>query len=629
MSKNILLIFWLFTVTGISAKEFHVAKTGNNAKEGSLESPFLTISKAVEFAMPGDTITVHAGIYRERVNPIRGGESDLKRIVYRAAPGDKVEIKGSEIVNNWKKEKSDVWKVTIPNSFFSDYNPYKDSIYGDWFNNQGWLHHTGEVFLNGKSLYEKESLEKVYTSVADSTAKDNEGSTYTWYCESDADYTTIWANFHKYNPNHELIEISARRTCLYPEKEGINYITISGFHFSQAATQWAAPTAEQVGMVSTHWCKGWIIENNVISDSKCSGITLGKERGTGQNVWSADKGNVYNDGNIHYIEVVFRVLRHGWNKEQVGSHIIRNNTIFNCEQTGICGSMGAAFSVIENNHIYNIWVKRQFDGAEIAGIKFHAAVDAVIRHNRIHDTGRGIWLDWMTQGTRVSGNVFYNNDLEDLFIEVSHGPFIVDNNIFLSPVSVRSQSEGGAYLQNLITGYVQTWPDLNRFTPYFLPHSTDIAGLTTIMGGDDRLYNNIIIGRKSGSDNKYGLVTYNNSKLPVWIDGNIYYSSANPSVKDIGFKSSPGFDPGVQLIEEKGSGYLDFTLDPTFFDYKVKLISGDILGKAKIPKTAFENADGTSFILDKDYFGNPRSSDANLAGPIFKLKTGKSVVKLW
>jgi hypothetical protein len=629
MNKIVLLIFGISAFTGLSAREFHVAKSGNNSNEGTRISPFLTISKAVEFARPGDTITVHAGIYREWVNPVRGGESDLKRIVYRASPGETVEIRGSEVIGNWKKEKSGLWKVIIPNAFFGDYNPYKDSIYGDWFNNHGWLHHTGEVFLNGKSLYEKPTLEEVLASVPDSTAKDTEGSTYTWHCESDPDFTTIWANFHKFNPNHEMIEISTRRTCIYPEQEGINYLTICGFHISQAATQWAAPTAEQVGMVSTHWCKGWIIENNVISDSKCSGITLGKERGTGHNVWSADKGNVYNDGNIHYIEVVFRVLRHGWNKEHVGSHIIRNNTIFNCEQTGICGSMGAAFSVIENNHIYNIWVKRQFSGAEIAGIKFHAAVDAVIRHNRIHDTGRGIWLDWMTQGTRVSGNVFYNNDLEDLFIEVSHGPFIVDNNIFLSPVSVRSQSEGGAFIQNFICGYVQTWPDLGRFTPYFLPHSTDIAGLTTIMGGDDRLYNNIIIGGKSRQDNKYGLVTYNSSKLPVWIGGNIYYNDASPSAKDIDFKNVIGYDPEVKLTEENGSGYLSFTLDPGFFDYKVKLISGDILGKAKIPKAAFENADGTGFILDTDFFGNTRSQDSNLAGPFSNLIKGKSRVKIW
>ena len=59
---------------------------------------------------PGDVITVHEGIYRERINPPRGGESDAKRIVYQAAPGEKVEIKGSEVVKNWVKVQDDVWK---------------------------------------------------------------------------------------------------------------------------------------------------------------------------------------------------------------------------------------------------------------------------------------------------------------------------------------------------------------------------------------------------------------------------------------------------------------------------------------------------------------------------------------
>ena len=38
--------------------------------------------------------------------------------------------------------------------------------------------------------------------------------------------------------------------------------------------------AEQVGLIGTHWSKGWIIEHNIISDSKCSGLTLGKDRQT-------------------------------------------------------------------------------------------------------------------------------------------------------------------------------------------------------------------------------------------------------------------------------------------------------------------------------------------------------------
>jgi hypothetical protein len=629
---RLLILLVLITIVG-SAKEYHVSVNGSDQNDGSVSKPFMTINFAAQRAEAGDVITVHAGTYRERINPARGGESDAKRIVYRAATGEKAEIKGSEVITGWKKEKDGVWKVTIPNSFFGDYNPYKDSINGDWFNNHGRIHHTGEVFLNGKSLYEKETLEKVIKPVPDSKIQDPEGSTYTWYCTSDQTNTTIWANFHQFDPNKELVEISARKTCFYPEKTGINYLTIQGFRISQAATQWGAPTAEQVGMIATHWNKGWIIENNVISDSKCSGITLGKERGTGHNVWTADKENINRDGNIHYIEVLFRVLRNGWNKENIGSHIVRNNTIFNCEQTGICGSMGGAFSLIENNHIYNIWTKRQFSGAEIGGIKFHAAVDTQIRKNRIHNTGRGIWLDWMTQGTRVSGNLFYGNDMEDIFLEVNHGPFVVDNNILLSPVSIRTQSEGGAYVHNLVTGAVHEWPDLNRFTPYFVPHSTDIGALTTIASGDDRFYNNVFIGSdsqtKKDSKTKYGLEIYNNAKLPVWISGNIYYNGAKPSGKDVNFANDSVFNPEVKLIEEGENGYLQFKFNQAFYDLKVKMITTEILGKAKIPKAAFDNPDGSALKIDTDYFGMKRSESNPSAGPFENPAKGEVKLKVW
>jgi hypothetical protein len=36
---------------------------------------------AAAVAQPGDVITVHAGIYRERVTPPRGGNSDSERII--------------------------------------------------------------------------------------------------------------------------------------------------------------------------------------------------------------------------------------------------------------------------------------------------------------------------------------------------------------------------------------------------------------------------------------------------------------------------------------------------------------------------------------------------------------------
>lgn len=620
-----LLVLCICIISSISAKEYHVSKKGNDSNSGSKQNPLLSINHAINFAYPGDTITVYAGTYREWVKPIRGGESDLKRIVFRAAPGEIVEIKGSEIITGWKKEKNGVWKVVIPNNFFGDYNPYKDLIHGDWFIDNGRSHHTGEVFINGKSLYEKETIEKVQNTVAIKKNTDPVDSTYTWYCESNETHTTIWANFQEYNPNKEFIEISTRKTCFYPEQPGLNYITIKGFHISQAATQWAAPTAEQVGMISTHWNKGWIIENNVISDSKCNGITLGKERGTGHNTWTSDVGNINRDGNIHYIEVVFNVLRNHWDKEHVGSHIVRNNTIFNCEQTAICGSMGAVFSTIENNHIYNIYTKRQFKGYEMGGIKLHAPIDVTIRHNRIHDSGRGIWLDWMVQGVRVSGNLLYRNDMDDLLIEVSHGPCIVDNNILLSNTAIVNWSQGGAYLNNLITGSIKLVTDKNRFTPYFLPHSIDMAGLTTINGGDDRFYNNIF----TGSDTIGMSSLYKSSELPSWINGNVYFNQENSLINESYNSVYLNYDPAVELIEKEGDVYLQFSVNKSFLDHKVKMITTQTLGKSKIAKATFDNPNSSEIIFDVDYFGVKRSNDNRIAGPFSNLSIEKVQLKIW
>ncbi len=129
-------------------KEYHVAKNGSDANTGTSDEPFLTIQKAASMAQPGTLITVHKGVYRERVNPPRGGSSDDMRIVYQAAPNEKVVIKGSELIKDWKKKNGDLWEVTIPNSFFGEFNPYSDTIYGHWFQSKNRTHHTGAVYLN-------------------------------------------------------------------------------------------------------------------------------------------------------------------------------------------------------------------------------------------------------------------------------------------------------------------------------------------------------------------------------------------------------------------------------------------------------------------------------------------------
>lgn len=85
------------------ASEIHVALQGRDSNPGTPAAPLRTIQRAADLALPGDVITVHAGVYRERIVPPRGGNSDAERIVYQAAPGEKVEIAGSEIVKGWVK----------------------------------------------------------------------------------------------------------------------------------------------------------------------------------------------------------------------------------------------------------------------------------------------------------------------------------------------------------------------------------------------------------------------------------------------------------------------------------------------------------------------------------------------
>uniref|UniRef100_UPI00404841CB DUF1565 domain-containing protein n=1 Tax=Mariniflexile sp. TaxID=1979402 RepID=UPI00404841CB len=615
----------IFTLNA-EATEYHVSVNGNDNNKGTAAEPFKTISAAAKIARAGDIITVHDGIYRERVNPIYGGANHLNRIVYQAAPGEKVTIKGSEIITNWKKEKGSIWKVVIPNSFFKAYNPYSDVLMGDWFNKKGMDHHTGEVFINGKSLYEKSNLNDVIESKPYEEALDQEASTHTWYSEVDANNTTIYANFQKFNPNKELVEINARESCFYPDQPGINYITVRGFTMNQAATQWSAPTAEQVGLIGTHWSKGWIIENNIVSNSKSVGITLGKDRSTGHNVWMY---NPKKGGATHYNEVVFKALQIGWSKETIGSHIVRNNVIFDCEQAGIVGSLGGIFSEISNNHIYDIWTKRIFRGAEIAGLKFHAPIDMLIKNNQIHNTGRGIWLDWMTQGTRVTGNLIYDNTTDDIHVEVNHGPYLVDNNIFLSELAIRDWSQGGAYAHNLIAGKIEVRHSTGRNTAYFLPHSTKVAGVSEIYCGDNRFFNNIFIKDENGEESEqekenqsYGLHGYKIAKYANISSGNSYLNGAKPQEGETNFVEKTNLKPTIKITKKDHHVFLEMDLDPSIFNVSTSIITTELLGATFISEAVFENPDGTPYGLDTDFLGNERDKNKPSPGPFENLKKG-------
>jgi alpha-N-arabinofuranosidase len=614
MKPTLAQIAVLALFTTAYATEFHVATNGNDRNSGTKAAPLRTIQRAAELAQPGDVITVRAGVYRERINPPRGGKSPGKRIVYQVTPGEKVEIKGSEVIKGWAKLEDDTWKVILTNSFFGKFNPYSDLIHGDWFEPKGRQHHTGAVYLNGDWLPEAAKLEDVLKPA---------GSNALWYAQVDQNTTTIWAQFEGVNPNEQLVEINVRQTVFYPDQPFRDYITVRGFILSQAATPWAPPTAEQIGLIGTHWSKGWIIENNLVSHSVCSGIALGKYGDR----WDNTSGNSAEG----YVETIQRALKNGWNKEAIGHHLVRSNEISYCEQAGIVGSLGAAFSTVIGNNIHDIHVRELFSGAEMAGIKFHAAIDTVIRSNHVYRTCRGLWLDWMAQGTRVSGNLFHENAAEDLFVEVDHGPFLVDNNLFLSGTSLLDMSEGGAYAHNLFAGRIVTKPELSRSTPYHPAHSTEIARLVNIQGGDDRFYNNIFIG--NGSEGKpesgFGLWVYDQREAPLQTGGNVYYNGARPYIRERHFLVQPDCNPGARITQEAAGTLLHLSLGAGRENTGSTLVTTGLLGKAHAPGLAYENPDGSPVRLTKDYFGKTRRKSNSSAGPFELQSRGTVTLRVW
>lgn len=638
---------------------------------GTEKMPFRRINEAAKVAKPGDTVLVAPGVYREYVDPIFAGEPDA-RITYKSTEPLAAVITGAERITSWKHYQDNVWVCRVPNSTFGAYNPYTTFVYGDWYFAKADKH-TGCVYLNDRALYETSSLEDCIKGEVYECSWVPEESVYKWYTEQDqeTDETIIYANFKGADPNKENVEINVRRECFMPSKTGVGYITVSGFNVTKAATTWAPPAAYQDGMIGPHWSKGWIIEDCEISNSKCAGISLGKYLDPENDHYFTTK-YVKSPTQMER-DAVCRGQYHGWLKEKVGSHIIRRNNIHHCEQGGIIGRMGGVFSIIEDNHIHHINNMMELGGAEIAGIKMHAAIDVTMRRNHIHHCTMGIWCDWEAQGTRLSQNLLHDNQRppfasvlkggmmsQDIFVEVGHGPTLIDNNIMLSDASLRFATEGVALVHNLICGALTcvgggTGP---RYTPYHMPHRTEVMGFMTVLHGDDRFYNNIFVQKWPSDDiitmhdSDDGFDTENRAagtwmfdeyptydewisqfdfskpadmaklygahegKLPVWIEGNAYLGGAKPSKKDVNalISAVAREDVRVELVQKEDGYYLDTNVYELIEGFKNRMIDSDVLGKAFEPEERFENPDGTAIRFDSDYFGTHRGVDV-IPGP--------------
>ena len=560
MSIRIILLILFFSVGfgHTQATVFHVAKTGSNQNQGNVLSPFLTINFAANLAQPGDSIIVHEGVYREWVKPVRGGNSETSRIMYMAAKGEKVIIKGSERITNWQNLGGGIWKTDVSDSVFGNYQPYTTTVAGrythDYLKGGLWCH-LGEVFLDDKRFDEKQTLEEL---------KDTLNS---WYTSHHGSITSIYANFGTEEPNTRLAEISFRESVFgNPDQStGINYITVDGFTMSQSAEEWT-PAYLQKPLVShavifvsgTHW----IISNCTVTFAKMRGISI--------------------DG-----------------PDVEADHIIKDNVIKFCGVSGISGCFDHG-SVISGNWIQDIG-ERTYWGVEHAGIKIHLCRNLVISGNIIYKVianhwGMGIWLDYAKDGNRITGNVVIQAHDEWLRPENPMGVNLFDNNIGLDCGEAMLE-DGTVYVHNLA---------------FNSPICYRPSYVGTGAGENGRVFNNIFIGKSIG---EFDLKKNNISDYNIFSDGASKTRTDTHSVSDTLHPSLSYF------VDEKArSVTIIFLLDEKEIQIKCPVISTDFIGILN-DNSSIKNPDGSMLTIDIDIYQYCRGGQAK-PGPFMILNKG-------
>lgn len=603
-----IVLFFLTSCSANPAQEIHVATSGNDSNIGTKESPLLTISKAAEIVLPGQSIIIHEGTYREYINPPVGGLSNLERVSFRSAEGTEVFIKGSERISIWESENS-IWKVNLDTSFFNGYNPYTLQVDGD-FQNYGKWHTRGDVYLNNSAFSERRSLEEVSEIP------------FTWYTETLKGRTSIYANFGDVNPNEELVEINVRELIFFATDTDVNYLTINGLRFLHAAPNWQAPNTGdsdpdrllQVGAVGSNMGKGWIIENSEISHSKTAGIMFGENEG--------DEST--------FLDIT-----------EFGDHIIRNNVITKNGQYGIAGQKGISRTEISGNRIEDINYRNEFGGYEPAGIKIWNSSDVHIENNFIHrvianQNSRSqaycVWIDFANQGTRITRNFLIGgpNTTTALFLEANVGPTLVDNNIIIDKPdgAIMVYSGGSVFTHNLFIDSnfdykIQEFGNEGsgaRRAYTLEPHSTIKTNNGIPVEIEyNQMYNNIFA-------NANGPINFGHSAgVGNVVDNNLYIGGPKPNDEHLNpTVSNSEFNYKVNYTET-GIDF-SFRMDGSFKDISTPLIHSELIGI--IPNTGQGIADelGNSITVNWDFFKKERASKNPVIGPLRNLIVGRNSI---
>ncbi|MEM8737914.1 MAG: right-handed parallel beta-helix repeat-containing protein [Planctomycetota bacterium] len=227
------------------------------------------------------------------------------------------------------------------------------------------------------------------------------------------------------------LEISARSRCFAPYRRGLGHIHVRGFTMIGGASDfprgfYKEGKSPQVGVMGTRAGHHWVIEHNVIRYGKSLGLDIGLEGKSDADGLGQPEPDIPEDNGTS------------------GRHIVRHNVISDHGAGGIAG-LKAYGSVITDNVIERN-NRLGFTAPEIGGIKLHFFGDGLIARNLVRDNHcYGVWLDNMYHRARVTRNAIVNNQGSGVFIELGHGPVLIDHNVIALTRPLAQQPGDGLY----------------------------------------------------------------------------------------------------------------------------------------------------------------------------------------
>jgi len=496
---------------------------------GTRYRPLKTIGRAADLLEPGERVIVAAGVYRERVRPRRGGTGPDRLISYEAAPGAEVILKGSQVFKEtWAPADAPgaagatrTWSSPLAASYFADYNPFDtDNVTPEQFDHMSWAQPLrgkvpytlprGMVFQDGRRLAQVARVEAL---------ADAEG---TYWVDRKAQVLHV-RPFGGGDANGRLWEITTERVAFGPEEIGLGYIRVKGFTVEQVGN---AFPMQQEGAISTWRGHHWIIEGNTVREVNGVGIDVGCQFGhwpqppvighhivRGNTITDAGvcgiaglgtrndfhlliEGNVVRRAAYHDVERLYETA--GIKTHLNTNCLIRGNLVADtlhgpgiwmdytnansrCTRNLIVGTQtqwhGGIF--VEASSIPNLIDQNVIWGTHGNGIYEHDSCRQVFAHNLIaHSTGAAILLRGKVSdrkpygkpivdgGNRVTGNVFLENDQNEVVVRTTNEPNAIEGN--LTGGVTADFDEGTLTLRWSVTATPPACPGIEALTHDFL-----------------------------------------------------------------------------------------------------------------------------------------------------------------